>query len=277
MLPLPIGAALTVADLPAHRRWLIDGQRDLELQDFFETSLLLGDWQARVSEARRQLDGFAGRLGIHGPYFHVPITCNDPEIMPIVTRRFQTGLDAAIALGATQMVVHAPFTIWDHLNFCDHPGTDATPSLRDSLIAACHDVMRPVVARAEDHGVTLVLENCDEIDPQDAHDLATSFGSAAVRLSVDTGHAYNSHMAHGAPPVAAFVTHAGGLLEHVHLQDTDGRVDRHWPPGKGGIDWPPVFEALAALPQRPHLVLELRHHTDLPQGFAHLKALGLAV
>jgi hypothetical protein len=31
------------------------------------------------------LDGFEGRLGIHGPFYDVPMNCNDPELMPIVT------------------------------------------------------------------------------------------------------------------------------------------------------------------------------------------------
>ncbi|MCU4653414.1 sugar phosphate isomerase/epimerase [Roseibacterium sp. SDUM158016] len=276
MTPIRIGAALPVSELATYRDWLIEGQRDLEIQDFFSTEVLLGDWRGRVAEAKAALDGFGGRLGIHGPFVDVPMNCNDPELMPIVTRRFLTGLEAAIALGARQMVVHSPFTIWDYRNFGDKPGGGNRPSLKDSIIAACHDVMAPVVKRAEDHGVTLVIENCDDISPMDRLDLARSFDSAAVRLSIDTGHAHNVHVAEGSVPVDYFVVAAGDWLDHVHLQDTDGFADRHWAPGRGTINWASVFGALAALPRRPHLVLELRDSAHIPQAMAYLEREGLA-
>ena len=106
MTPLKIGAALSVRDLPAHRGWLMADQRDLEIQDFLQTKVLLGDWQTVVDHAKQALDGFTGRLGIHGPFLHVPMGCNDPELMPIVTKRYLTGLDAAVAFCATKRLWH---------------------------------------------------------------------------------------------------------------------------------------------------------------------------
>ena len=277
MTPLKIGAALDVADLPGFRDWLIAEQRDLEIQDFHATEVLRGDWEGLAAQARTYLDGFEGRLGIHGPFVHVPMNCNDPDLMPVVTDRYLTGLKAAIALGATQMVVHSPFTIWDYTNFGDHPGRGNAPSLKDQIIEACHDVMRPVVARAADAGVTLVIENCDDISPMDRLDLARSFDSDAVRLSIDTGHAHNSFGTQGSVPVDYFIHAAGPWLHHVHLQDTDGFADRHWAPGDGTINWPSVFAALADIHADPHLVLELRDKTDVPKGFDYLQNRGLAI
>ncbi len=230
-LPLSIGAALTTPDLPRFRDWLIDGNRDLELQDFFATDLLLGDWQARVAEAKAHLDGFKGRLGIHGPFENVTIDNDDPEIAPLVTKRFLTDLDICAALGATQMVVHSPYTTWDHYNFDNNPRVGNTPSARERKIDQVHQVLRPVVDRAEAQGVTLVIENIEDIAPGDRLELAKSFASDAVKLSIDTGHAQYAHHATGAPPVDYFVTHAGAMLDHVHLQDADGHADRHWAPG----------------------------------------------
>ena len=146
MAPIRIGAALDVADLPRYRDWLIADQRDLEIQDFHATEVLLGDWEDRAATARAALDGFEGRLGIHGPFVNVPISCNDPELRPIVTNRYLTGLRAAIAVGASQMVIHSPFTIWDDKNYGDKPGRGNDPSHKDSIIAACHEVLAPVRA-----------------------------------------------------------------------------------------------------------------------------------
>ncbi|MBF9059868.1 TIM barrel protein [Rhodobacterales bacterium HKCCSP123] len=276
MLPLKIGAALMVADIPAHRDWLVEGDRDLEVQDFFRPEVLLGDWRGLVALAKRHLDGFGGRLGIHGPFYDLAIDTADAEIAPIVARRYVTAVEAAASLGATQMVIHSPFTTWDWFNFGDHPRAGNTPSALEAKTARVHALLRDAVALAETHGVTLVIENIEDIAPGYRRDLAQSFASDAVRLSIDTGHAHYAHCATGAPPVDYFVTDAGALLAHVHLQDADGFADRHWPPGRGTVNWHAVFRAIAALPQRPHLVLELRNAADIPAAMAYLEREGLA-
>lgn len=268
--PLTIGAAMMTEDLPAHRDWLIERQRDLELQGFLSPRVLTGDWQAQVAAARAHLDGFTGRLGIHGPFIGFTIASRDPEVAAIVGRRMLRGLEICAGLGATQMVIHSPFTTWDANNL------DAQEGQRDGVIAAVVETLGAAVARARDQGVTLVLENIEDRDPADRAALAEALGADVVKLSVDTGHANYAHRATGAPPVDYFVRLAGARLDHVHLQDTDGHADRHWAPGRGNIPWIAVFEALAALAHRPRLVLELRDRRDIPAGFAHLRDLGVA-
>ncbi len=275
MLPLKIGAALMVAHLPTYRDWLIEGQRDLEIQDFLRPEVLLGDWRALVAEAKTHLDGFEGRLGIHGPFYDLSLDMADAEIAPIVARRFVTGVEAAAALGATQMVIHSPFTTWDWFNFGDNPRSGNRPSAFEAKMDRVLALLAPAVARAEACGVTLVIENIEDIAPGFRRELATRFASDAVRLSIDTGHAHYAHCATGAPPVDYFVTDAGAMLAHVHLQDADGYADRHWPPGRGTVNWHAVFRAIAALPQRPHLVLELRDAADIPAAMAWLEREGL--
>ncbi|HBG99002.1 MAG: sugar phosphate isomerase/epimerase [Rhodobacteraceae bacterium] len=275
-LPLKVGAALMIEDLPTYRRWLIEGQRDLEVQDFLEPDLLLGDWRATVAKARRLLDGFDGRLGIHGPFYDLPLDIRDPELAPILSRRMVTAVAAAAALGATQMVVHSPYKTWDWYNFGDNPRVGNAPSAAEETIARVQANLAKAVALAETHGVTLVIENIEDIAPGWRRALAASFGSDRVQLSIDTGHAHYAHAATGAPPVDYFVSDAGPMLAHVHLQDADGFADRHWPPGRGTVNWHAVFRAIAALPQRPHLVLELRHAADIPAAMAFLEREGLA-
>ncbi len=276
MTPIKIGAALMVADLPAYRDWLIADQRDLEVQDFAKPEVLLGDWREVVDAARKHLAGFEGRLGIHGPFHDLALDIKDPEIAPILARRFVTAVEAAAALGATQMVVHSPYKTWDWYNFGNNPRAGNQPSAAEETIARVQANLRDAVALAEAHGVTLVIENIEDIEPGWRHDLAASFNSDNVRVSIDTGHAHYAHCATGAPPVDYFVTDAGAMLAHVHLQDADGFADRHWPPGRGTVNWHAVFRAIAALPQRPHLVLELRDPGDIPAAMAHLSREGLA-
>ncbi|MDZ4085500.1 MAG: TIM barrel protein [Tabrizicola sp.] len=69
---------------------------------------------------------------------------------------------------------------------------------------------------------------------------------------------------------------AGSRLGHIHLQDADGFVDRHWQIGHGTILWQSVFAAIAHTCANPRLILELRGKEGVLPSAAHLRAMGLA-
>ncbi len=269
MTPLKIGACLRIDEIADHKDWLFNAARDIELQDFLSHAALTDHLEERINAARHALIGHDGRLGIHGPFEGLDIDNKDPELRPIITARFILALDAAAQLGASQMVIHSPFDAWYRNNLL------CTPGYAEAKRARIHDILGPVVRRAESLGITLVIENIQDTDPATRRDLAQSFGSDAVKLSIDTGHAHLARRMSGAPPVDYFVRDAGAMLAHVHLQDVDGHADRHWAPGEGEIEWHEVFRALADSPSAPHLVLELRNKAKIPAGFAYLQGLGL--
>lgn len=270
MTPLKIGACLRASQIPDHREWLFDADRDVELQDFMTLDALTKDRDDLISAARHMLDGHQGRVGIHGPFEGLDIDNKDAELRPLITSRFLAALTAAEAVGAVQMVMHSPYTRWYQNNLHSWDG------YAESKLARIHDVLKPVIARAEDTGITLVMENIQDVDPATRRMMVDSFESKAVALSIDTGHAHLARCMSGAPPVDFFVRDAGAQLSHVHIQDVDGHADRHWAPGEGVIEWPAVFRALSDCPSQPHLVLELRDKAQIPAGFVYLKELGLA-
>jgi len=269
-MPTPlIGAAIDVADLAQWGDWIVKDHRDLELQDFCRPGVIAGDWRPHVEEARRRLDGYSGRLGIHGPFWGFTLDSQDPDVQAIVRKRLDQGLDVCAALGATHMVSHSPYTTWDGNNL------DTTPGAREAMMERAHACLGPAAARAADQGVAIVLENIEDTDPMDRLRLAESLGPA-VHVSIDTGHAHYAHVSTGAPPVDVFVRLAGDRLAHVHLQDADGHADRHWAIGEGTIRWAGVFRALAACRARPRLVLELADKAGIGASMAYLEKEGLA-
>lgn len=274
MHALKIGAALTIETVAAHRDWLFADSRDLELQDFIFADAYRGGWRDTVDRARAAIDGFDGRLGIHGPFQGLDIANPDAGMADAIGARYAQAVEAAAALGATQMVIHSPFDNWHQFN--RHTGFGGT-GLLDRVAEDARTVLGPALKLGETHGVTLVVENIKDITPDIRRVLVERIGSPALALSIDTGHAQIACRASGAPPVDMFVRDAGALLRHVHLQDCDGFADRHWAPGEGRIEWHEVFRALAACESAPHLVLELRRHADIPKGFAWLRDQGLAV
>jgi sugar phosphate isomerase/epimerase len=270
MSSLPvIGAAMTLGELEIHRNWLFEKQRDLELQDFTTADVLNGDWTPLAERARKLLDGFDGRLGIHGPFWGFTIASNDPDIRAVVAKRLKQGLDVCAAIGATQMVAHSPYTTWSYNNLDNNKGEP------ERVVEHVHLTMRDAVKQAEDIGAVIVLENIEDIDQHVRVALADSFNSPAVAVSIDTGHAHYAHGSTGAPPVDYYVKAAGNRLQHVHLQDADGYADRHWALGEGNILWPSVFQALADLTSNPRLIVEIKDKSKIPASVEYLASLGL--
>jgi sugar phosphate isomerase/epimerase len=271
MTSLPIlGAAMTVDELEIHRDWLFEKQRDLELQSFAEAGVLNGDWAPLAARARKLLDGHQGRLGIHGPFWGFTIASQDPDIRDVVSKRLVQGIEVCAAIGATQMVVHSPYSTWSYNNLDNNRGE------REKIVEYCHLTLSEAVKRAEDIGCQMVLENIEDKDPHIRVALADSFNSPAVAVSIDTGHAYYAHGSTGAPPVDYYVHAAGNRLQHIHLQDADGYADRHWSLGEGTIQWRSIFAALAKLESNPRLIIEIRDKSKIPASAAYIASLGIA-
>ena len=270
-LPL-LGVALPTSALETMQDFILSENRDVELQDFFDADLLNGDWKPVADRARALLSGHAGRLGIHGPFWGLSIASPDPDMRALNARKFMQGLEVCEYLGATQMVIHSPYSTWDFNNLDNFPDRSAY----ERMLEYCHLTMDPVVKRAEEIGVTMVVENIQDKDPDIRRILADSFESPAMAISIDTGHAHYAHGSTGAPPVDYYVRRAGNRLEHVHLQDADGYADRHWAIGEGTICWPAVFRALGEVTSKPRLILELRDKAGILPSVGYLNRLGLA-
>ena len=266
-----LGAALSLDMLALHRDGVLEAQRDLEIQSFCWPTTLDADLEPMVARAKALLQGYTGRLGLHGPFMSLSIDCADPLITEVIRARMLRTLDICAELGADQMVIHSPYSTWDDYN----NATD--PAAAHMQIERTRFVLDPVIARAEDAGVTLVIENVEDRDPRARVVLAQALKSKRLRVSLDTGHAQYAHVTTGAPPVDVYVRAAGAMLEHVHLQDADGHADRHWHPGEGSVNWRALFSAMAELPRWPRLILEVNDERGIRKGADHLAALGLAV
>ncbi|MEM9229967.1 MAG: sugar phosphate isomerase/epimerase family protein [Pseudomonadota bacterium] len=269
MLPI-LGAALLPEELVTHHNWLREKPRDLEIQGFHGAEVLGADVKAMAEDVRPLLDGVEGRIGIHGPFRGFPLDTEDPEIREVVHRRLDQGLDACGWLGATQMVVHSPVKSWHYENL---------DNVDDGWEGFQHRVdlaLRPAIARAEDMGIELVIENIEDRDPAARVRLVESFASPALKVSIDTGHAAYAHGIGNAPAVDRYVRAAGNLLAHMHVQDTDHFADRHWPVGEGNLPWMSIFAELAKLTSNPRLIIEIKDKTAVQRSAAWLAERGLA-
>jgi sugar phosphate isomerase/epimerase len=268
---LPVlGAAMMIDALADHRDWLRAAPRDLEIQDAVRPDILDGDWHMHARRARDLIDGLKGRFGVHGPFLGLTIAAHDPRVRELVIARLRRGLEFAGAIGATHMVVHSPF-----LSFGSAFLPFSPASRRETEMQLAHATIEPLLPLAEQYNCMLVIENIADANPAPLLDLVRSFNSPLVRMSLDIGHAAIMQRA-GGPTPDQWVREAGELLAHLHLQDTDGHLDRHWAPGDGTINWYALFEALGEINQNPRLILELRDSAQIERAVAYLSGRGLA-
>jgi hypothetical protein len=75
-----LGAALNRASRSLHRDWLLEAQRDVELQHFVDVEVLHSDRSALAAEVMGLPDGHAGWRGIHGPFWGFSIASFGPEV-----------------------------------------------------------------------------------------------------------------------------------------------------------------------------------------------------
>ncbi|MGB1155793.1 MAG: sugar phosphate isomerase/epimerase family protein [Alphaproteobacteria bacterium] len=271
MSALPIlGCAMELHNLEKMAPWILEKNRDLEIQDGYH-AFVLDKTADKVADRVKELLGtsYTGRLGLHGPFYGFDLDSIDPAIRKVVKMRLEQALRMAHRMGATQMVLHSPLTLWDRDNML-HMGYEA------GKIALVEDTLSDAIKMAEDFGVTIVLENIQDIDPTWRVRLIEALGSERIRTSIDTGHAHYMHGRFGAPHVVDYIKSAGDMLEHVHLQDTDGSADRHWGIGEGQLPWFPIFEALGKLNSNPRLIMEPMDVPAAPRHAAWAEAQGLA-
>jgi len=271
MSNLPVlGCAMELHNLEKLLPWVLEKDRDLEIQDAYHAFVLdkIADQTAdRVKELLGS--GYKGRLGIHGPFYGLDLDNVDPAVRKVVKMRLEQALRMGHRMGATQMVLHSPLTLWDRDNML-HMGYGA------AKIGLVQETMGEAIKMAEDFGITMVLENIQDYDPAWRVNLIDALGTDRVRTSIDTGHAHYMHGRFNAPHVVDFIKTAGNMLEHVHLQDTDGSADRHWGIGEGQLPWFPIFEALGKLDSNPRLIMEPVDVPAAPRHAAWAESQGLA-
>jgi sugar phosphate isomerase/epimerase len=247
-----VGVGLMTDELEPHLEWLVSGKRDLELQDFFQHELLDGDWQSVVTQAKSLLGDYPGRVGIHGPFWGLDLANPDPKARDVVKQRLAQGLTVAEEIGATHMVIHSPVDPWLHRHIVN------SKKEKDYVMGMLADTLGNQTKKAQAIGCVLVMENIMDLDPRLQLDLIKSVNSDFLKMSVDVGHAYCMHAQHGAPPPDQFIAEAGSYLAHVHLQDTDGYLDRHWLPGEGQISFKAVLEEIEKTSANPRLIIEVK-------------------
>ena len=170
------------------------------------------------------------------------------------SRRIDAMDEVKRALEAAEQV---PFT---HLilHLGERGDTWSPRALEHSLTAVEH-----LRAFARPLGVQILLENLEKNEvarPENLMEILAVGHFDDIGLCLDLGHA---HLGEGILPTIDIM---GPRIRSVHVHDNIGDRDAHLWPGDGTIAWPETMQALAALPQPPATVLEIRPTPENPEG-----------
>ncbi len=126
-----------------------------------------------------------------------------------------------------------------------HPGvlSPLGAQLAEQAWARNVEALKELCGHAEDHGVTLCLENMPDMDkllcrtPSEIFGMIESVGSPALGMTFDAGHANTMKN------TSEFLGEKEKFT-HVHIHDNHGIKDEHLELGKGNIRWDRVLSEL---------------------------------
>lgn len=151
---------------------------------------------------------------------------------------------------------------WGAKNISTEPGgpVDGTTD-REKAMALFIAGLREAAGHASRAGVKILVEPEPDLLIETSGEFRDFFKDAAhdaVGLNFDIGHFFCV----GEDP-AKLIAQFGSLVTHVHLEDiAKDRKHFHLPPGKGVIDFPSIFAALAEIRYQGWITVELYPFQD---------------
>jgi sugar phosphate isomerase/epimerase len=242
-------------DLAAHRQWAEEMGFGLELQAFSDPKLLSGGWQEVVNEHRQQLAGFNGPLGLHGAFYDMVSASLDPEIVALTRKRYRQNLHIAAELSVAYIVFHV-----------NYMGILKLPNYRPSWHQRQVEFWRPFSEEATTLGLTVLLENLWEDDPELITNILQEVNNPHLRACLDIAHA----TLFSTISADTWIEHLAPHICCCHLNNHDGQMDLHLPLGEGVVDYRPILNTLRHLPGPPYFVLEMNNQQRMAASLPYL-------
>lgn len=209
----------------------------LELQDFIMPDHL--DDPKLIDEYLEMLSGFRGEVTLHGPYLNLVPTSIDHRVRGVAEYRYLQAVDAAVKLGARQLVIHSFYDTTTGYAKYDDFWFEENVRFWDGFLP-----------KIKDSGVTILLENVYDKLPNTFAKCLEAIDSPQLSSCVDIGH--SNCMSSFKPE--QWISRVKG--HYFHINDNDGTRDGHLVPGKGNIDFHRVAKELADL-QSVYLIGEM--------------------
>lgn len=232
---------------------------NLETITFATPSILTGDFEKHIKQYKKKIAPLKiKRIHLHGPFFDIVPTSPDPDVADLARKRYYQGLDAAVALGAEKIIFHSQYN----------------PLLRlskyvENWKSLSIEFFSQLLKEKKYKNIMILVENMFEESPDLLRQLMDALDSPRMGICMDVGHVN----VYGAGKFSHWIGKLAPFIRYLHLSDNNGKIDRHWPLGKGSLDFQQVFKLLAKEGIKPDLCLELNGETDLKKSLDFIDSL----
>ncbi len=213
----------------------------VEIQDFANLSGMRGAKDENLEFWHDFLLAFHPPRAFHAPFIDLHPGSEETDEREYAYKRMSESMELAVELRAELIVVHScwpppsakKYGSWDNLNnIIDH--------------------LAKLGELAAEKGFLITVENVYEPNPGMLVDIVSEIDMPSVKLCLDTGHANIK----SDTPLAEWLDVYGSLLTYIHLNDNNGKKDRHMALGEGSIDFEPFFRRLREMKYTGKICIE---------------------
>ncbi|OQX02569.1 MAG: hypothetical protein BWK80_57595 [Desulfobacteraceae bacterium IS3] len=203
-----------------------------------------------------QFEQNASSVTIHAPFIDMAPGSPDTLIREATRRRFEQVLRLVPVFKAKTVVCHANYE------------RKRYAFMREIWIENSLKTWQWLGKNIKDAGARLMLENVYEHGPDDIRILFENLEEHEVGLCMDIGH----QTVFSRTPLEKWLESLGDYIGQVHLHDNFGKQDEHLAPGKGSINFSPLFDYLRKRKKAfPVITLEPHREEDLQPAFEYLE------
>lgn len=233
----------------------LEHQLGVELMAFANPDILDNDWREVITVYKPLLEPLQGALHLHGPFMDMAPGSPDARINQVCIERYQQTIRIAQELNAEVIVFHANFIAAIH-------NEDYRISWQERNV----EFWSMMADYADQHGVTLAVENMWEFDPDIIGDVLRAVDHPRLRACLDVGHA---HLFSNVPFEDWLATIEPWLI-HTHMNNNNGTIDVHQALGNGVVDYTYILAQLRALAIPPTMTLEMERVADMQASLPFL-------
>jgi len=187
---------------------------------------------------------------LHAPFSYVNIGALDEECRRCSLSLIKKSIEFCSELEGKIVIVH-PHPIGVFFNLKNEA----------KIIDKTKESLYEIALFAKKEGIKVAVENLPELegwsfgsDISKLSKLIEEINSNNLGLCLDVGHALVKKKNANLP---TDILRCGKYLIALHIQDTDGKRDRHWVPEEGVIDWLQFFKTIEAVSYQGVFTLEV--------------------
>ncbi len=211
--------------------------------------------QDTIDILKDDLTGFNNRITMHAMFSDVNISSADYELKAISQKRFIQSFEVGKAIGADTVLFHTGYKGTKHAG--------SIYQFKKKFIEFWLDF----ITDFEKAGITAVIENVFECEPDFCLDLYENIPSENFKLALDTGHV---NLYAKGTKVVDWITQYGSKLHHMHIHNNFGENDDHSNLLNGTLDFREIFDRLYEEGISPSMVLEMYSEEDILKSVDYL-------